>query len=113
MRLIAVICALAAFAGCLPKDKITDARPDESSFAEATADRPAFRVVLPDAPKAWEKTAAEELEHYLKLCLGENRMTVEGLDAIVFHVGDTEFARKNLPNLVNSANGTTNYQLPT
>ena len=95
MRLIAVACFFVTLAGCLPKDKIADARPDESSFAEATADRPAFRVVLPDAPKAWEKTAAEELEHYLRLCLGENRMTVEGKDAVVFHVGDTEFAREN------------------
>ena len=92
MRLIAVACVFVTLAGCLPKDKIADARPDESSFAEATADRPAFRVVLPDAPKAWEKTAAEELEHYLRLCLGENRMTVEGKDAVVFHVGDGAFA---------------------
>ena len=105
MRLIAVGCVLAAFAGCQPNDRIADMRPDE----------PAFRIVLPDESKPWEKTAAEELEHYLRLCLGENRMTVEGKDAIVFHVGDTEFARQNLPNLVNSANGTTttNYQLPT
>lgn len=85
MRLIAVACVFVTLAGCLPKDKIADTRPD----------RPAFRVVLPDAPKAWEKTAAEELGHYLRLCLGENRMTVEGKDAVVFHVGDTAFAREN------------------
>ena len=103
MNRIIAVCAAAALAGCLPQDRAADTRPDE----------PAFRVVLPDSPKEWEKTAAAELEHYLKLCLGDNRMTVEGKDAVVFHVGDTEFARKNLPNLVNSANGTTNYQLPT
>ena len=50
MRLIAVGCVLAAFAGCQPKDGIADTRPDE----------PAFRIVLSDGPKPWEKTAAEE-----------------------------------------------------
>ena len=95
MRLIAVGCVLAAFAGCQPNDRIADMRPDKSSFAEATANKPAFRIVLPDESKPWEKTAAEELEHYLRLCLGENRMTVEGKDAVVFHVGDTAFAREN------------------
>ena len=63
MRLIAVGCVLAAFAGCQPNDRIADMRPDKSSFAEATADKPAFRIVLPDESKPWEKTAAEELEH--------------------------------------------------
>ena len=53
----------------------------------------AFRVVLPDAPKPWEKTAAAELEHYLAYCLGENQLTVDGADGILFHVGDTPFAR--------------------
>ena len=61
-----------------------------------------FEVRGPDAPKAWEKTAAEELRHYLGLCLGRDGarpsrclhpLTVEGLDGAVFHVGDTAFAR--------------------
>ena len=93
MNRIIAVCAAAALAGCLPQDRVADTRPDKSSFAEATADKPAFRVVLPDSPKEWEKTAAAELEHYLKLCLGDNRIKVEGRDAVVFHVGDTAFAR--------------------
>ena len=61
-----------------------------------------FEVRGPDAPKAWEKSAAEELRHYLGLCLGRDGarpsrclhpLTVEGLDGVVFHVGDTAFAR--------------------
>ena len=27
-----------------------------------------FEVLGPDTPKAWEKTATEELNHYLGLC---------------------------------------------
>ena len=107
MRLIAVGFVLAVLAGCGNQGGLA---------ADGTEPvPPAFRIILPAEPKPWEKNAAEELEHYLRLCLGENRMTVEGLDAIVFHVGDTEFARQNLPNLVSAANGTTttNYQLPT
>ena len=54
-----------------------------------------FKVEGPTNPKAWEKTAVEELDHYLGLCLGGNRLTVDGQDGVVFHVGDTEFAKKN------------------
>ena len=87
MRLIAVCCVFAVLAGCGNQGWLA---------ADGTEPiPPAFRIVLPDEPKPWEKTAAEELEHYLRLCLGENRMMVEGLDAIVFHVGDTAFARQN------------------
>ena len=53
-----------------------------------------FKVQGPTDPKVWEKTAVEELEHYLGLCLGGNRLTVDGHDGVVFHVGDTEFAKK-------------------
>ena len=52
-----------------------------------------FSVVGPDAPKAWERTAVEELRHYLGLCLGQSKLTVEGKGGVVFHVGDTAFAR--------------------
>ena len=67
--------------------------PAQSSQAESWST--AFRIVLPDEPKSWEKTAAEELEHYLGLCLGGNSLTVEGQGGVVFHVGDTAFAREN------------------
>ena len=60
-----------------------------------------FEVRSPDAPKAWEKTAVEELDRYLGLCLGAMgasrptcSLTVEGRSGVVFHVGDTAFARK-------------------
>ena len=53
-----------------------------------------FVVQGPTNPKAWEKTAVEELEHYLDVRLGGNRLTVEGQDGVVFHVGDTEFAKQ-------------------
>ena len=65
-----------------------------------------FEVRGPDEPKAWEKSAAEELRHYLGLCLGRDGarpsrclhpLTVEGLDGVVFHVGDTAFARAKGP----------------
>ena len=51
-----------------------------------------FEVRGPDAPKAWEKTAVEELNHYLGLCAEGRRVTV-GWRGAVFHVGDTAFAR--------------------
>ena len=62
-----------------------------------------FKVQGPTDPKAWEKTAAEELEHYLGMrlgAMGASRptggypLTVDGQDGVVFHVGDTEFAKK-------------------
>ncbi len=82
--------ALAVLAGC-SVDRMAQ-KPQIPTGETART----FRIVLPDEPKAWEKTAAEELEHYLGSCLGENRLTVEGLDGVVFHVGDTAFARENL-----------------
>ena len=93
--------------------------PAQSSQAESWST--AFRIVLPDEPKPWEKTAAEELEHYLGHCLGRDEshpsqyvhpLTVEGQGGVVFHVGDTAFARDNLfP--ASYQQPTTNYQLPT
>ena len=87
----------ALLAGCLGSET-----GDSAAAGGATSPLPAvapFRIVLPDEPKPWEQTAAEELEHYLGICLGGNPLTVGGQDGVVFHIGDTEFARKNLPNL--------------
>ena len=51
-----------------------------------------FEVRGPDSPKPWEKTAVEELNHYLELC-AEGRRVAVGWRGAVFHVGDTAFAR--------------------
>ncbi len=51
-----------------------------------------FEVRGPDEPKAWEKTAVAELDHYLERCSEDRRVTVGRCPAI-FHVGDTAFAR--------------------
>ena len=51
-----------------------------------------FKVCGPDEPKAWEKTAVAELNHYLGLC-SEDRNVKIGWRSAVFHVGDTAFAR--------------------
>ena len=109
MRLITVCCALAALAGCGNQGGSRLSRPNDGGHDKCVPPDsdamncvpPAFRIVLPDEPKRWEKTAAEELEHYLGLCLGRdearpsrylNRLTVEGKDGVVFHVGDGSFA---------------------
>ena len=51
-----------------------------------------FKVCGPDEPKAWEKTAVAELNHYLELCSEDRNVKIGRLPA-VFHVGDTAFAR--------------------
>ena len=51
-----------------------------------------FQVRGPENPKTWEKTAVEELNHYLGLC-SEGRDVKIGWRSAVFHVGDTAFAR--------------------
>ena len=51
----------------------------------------AFRVVLPDTPQPWERTAAEELESVFSACADEG-LTVEGEKDVRFHVGDTKLA---------------------
>ncbi|MBQ2628980.1 MAG: DUF4838 domain-containing protein [Kiritimatiellae bacterium] len=51
-----------------------------------------FEVRGPERPKPWEKSAVDELNHYLGLCADGRRLTVGGSGA-VFHVGDTQFAR--------------------
>lgn len=50
------------------------------------------RVDMPTEAKPWEKTAAAELENYLRQVAAGGKVTVEGKDAVVFHVGDTAFA---------------------
>lgn len=54
----------------------------------------ACRVVLPVNPAAWEKTAAAELTDYLARVALDGQVTVEGADGVVFHVGDTDFAKE-------------------
>ena len=51
-----------------------------------------FEVRGPDEPKAWEKTAVAELDHYLGLCSADRKVNI-GWRPAVFHVGDTAFAR--------------------
>lgn len=56
----------------------------------------AFTVSLPPRPSACEKTAADELVHFLDERLsGGEALTVAGSDEVVFHVGDTDLARTN------------------
>lgn len=51
------------------------------------------RIVGPSDPKPWEKTAVKEFgDFFMRVCL-QGKVTVTGLDGVVFHVGDTEFAR--------------------
>ena len=58
------------------------------------ADAHPFPLKLPAAPKAWERTAADELAAYLKKVAPAGELSVDGR-AAVFHVGDTDFARSN------------------
>ena len=51
-----------------------------------------FSATAPSVAKPWEKTAAQELRDYLGRVALDGKITVDGLDAVVFHVGDTEFA---------------------
>ncbi|MBR4616020.1 MAG: hypothetical protein IKO55_10485, partial [Kiritimatiellae bacterium] len=53
----------------------------------------AASVVLPSAPKPWERTAASELETWLGQAAKDGKVSVDGLDDAVFHVGDTELAK--------------------
>lgn len=53
-----------------------------------------YHVALPDEPKIQEKTASEELSAYLAKRL-DGHLTIGGKAGIVFHVGDTELARRH------------------
>ena len=50
-----------------------------------------FEVVVPTVPRPWETTAADELKSALSKRVSE-RLTVEGMENVRFHVGDTGFA---------------------
>ena len=52
-----------------------------------------FSVKVSDRPSGAEKTAAADLENLLGERLGGNPLTVDGRADVVFHVGDTGFAR--------------------
>ena len=52
-----------------------------------------FAIETPEAAKVWEKTAAQELTDYLGQVAADGKVVVEGKDGVVFHVGDTAFAR--------------------
>lgn len=53
-----------------------------------------FSVSLPSDPKPWEKTAAGELKTWLSQAAKDSEVSVNGCDAVVFHVGDTELAKE-------------------
>ena len=53
-----------------------------------------FSILLPDEPEPWERTAAAELEKWLLQAAEGGEVSVDGRDAAVFHVGDTELARE-------------------
>ena len=52
-----------------------------------------FKVELPSQAKPCEIQAASELKGYLEK-IARERLTVAGEGNVVFHVGDTEFARQ-------------------
>ena len=74
-----VSCASAVLASAHAECGIANARP--------------FSVAMPGAPESWEKTAVAELKAYLGKSALDGKVTVEGCDAVVFHVGDTDFAK--------------------
>ena len=53
-----------------------------------------FSVVSPEAPAAWERTAAEEVSNYLARASSGGKVSVDGREGAVFHVGDTALARE-------------------
>ena len=53
-----------------------------------------YSAVCAPAPAAWERTALKELCDYLGKSVPSGIIGVKGHGAAVFHVGDTEFARR-------------------
>lgn len=52
-----------------------------------------YAVKTPASPRQWERTAARELDEFLSRIAPDGRISVEGLEPVVFHVGETEFAQ--------------------
>jgi len=53
----------------------------------------AYRAEVSPSAAKWEVTAVRELTNYLDRVALDGRLTVEGAENVVFHVGDTAFAR--------------------
>ena len=51
------------------------------------------RIEGPSAPKPWEATAVKEFTDYFQRVSAGGKVFVDGEGVVVFHVGDTEFAR--------------------
>ena len=77
-----IVACLTLFSGCG-----RSACPVEPAHA-----RP-YAVRVQESPATWERTAAAELSDYLGRISESGKITVDGSDAVVFHVGDTDFAK--------------------
>lgn len=51
-------------------------------------------ISMPKSPQPWERTAAAELTNYLSQVSRSGAVRMAGADGVVFHVGDTDFARR-------------------
>ena len=65
----------------------------EKSIGGKACETP-YSVKGPKTPKPHERTAMEELSSYLAKRVS-GKVLVDGRDGVVFHVGDTELARRN------------------
>ena len=72
--------ALMALAGC-------------GYFSKETVSKVPARTDGPSAPEAWEKTALEEFNLWFPQVAEGSRVLVGGEDGVVFHIGDTDFAK--------------------
>ena len=52
-----------------------------------------YQIDVSENPRAYEATAAKEFDDWLKQVALNGQITVEGKDGVVFHVGETGFAR--------------------
>ena len=85
-----------------PKFRVKDSRPNALYVARiefvpgpTAAEARPYAVVLPAAPKPWERSAANELETFLSQAAKDRRVLVDGRDAVRFNVGDTPLAVSN------------------
>lgn len=65
----------------------------ETQVASAEASGMGFAIDMPVDVKPWEKTAECELTNYLARTALNGLVRIGGGDGVVFHVGDTAFAR--------------------